>query len=85
MHEQHARDFDRTSALLDYFCSSSQLLFDLFFPIPAQGMKAEFLMQHPYVLSIELTLATHVPMAKLSNSLKPCSRVMNLKVASCGF
>jgi len=67
------------------FFSSGHLLFDLLFPIPAQEMKEESLMQQPHVLSIELILATHVPMAELSKSLKPCSRIMNLKVASEGI
>ena len=46
MHEQHARDCDRTSALLHCLCLRGQLLFDLCFPIPAQAMQEEFLMQH---------------------------------------
>ena len=66
MHEQHARDFDCTSAWLDHLCLSGQLLFHFSFQVPAQEMKEEFLMQHQYVLSIELTLASHVPMAKFS-------------------
>jgi len=53
MHDQHARDYDCTSALRDHLCLSDQLLFDLFFPISAQEMKEEFLMQRPYVLSID--------------------------------
>ncbi len=50
-------------------------------------MKETFLMQHPCVLSIELTLATPVPMgmAKLSNSFNPCSRTMMLHMASEGI